>query len=69
MFTFATVKIHAHPTHVVRLRPDLRLVDSLSADFVIFNRLFSDPIDLPRHRVAYVVRAAGAPLVWVYQKE
>lgn len=65
----ASVKIHAHPTHVVRLRHDLKLVDGMDADFVIYNNLFNDPVRLPRHRIAYVVRAAGAPLVWVYQKE
>jgi 4-amino-4-deoxy-L-arabinose transferase-like glycosyltransferase len=64
----ATINIHAHPTHVVRLRPDLQLVDHMEADFVIFNNLFNNPVQLPRHVIGYVVRAAGAPLVWVYQR-
>ncbi len=66
----ATVVVHAHPTNVVHLRSDLRRVpDAKVADFVIHNNLFTDPIKLPAHRTAYVVRAGDGPLVWVYQKE
>jgi hypothetical protein len=39
------------------------------ADFIIFNNLFNTTPKLPHHRVAFVVRAAGAPLAWVYQRE
>jgi len=39
------------------------------ADYVIFNNLFNSlPKDL-NHDLQYVVRAAGAPLVWVYQRK
>jgi len=66
----ATVNIHAHPTHVVHLRSDLKRVpDAKVADFVIHNNLFNPPIKLPTHRTAYVVRANGGALVWVYQRE
>lgn len=65
----ATVKVYAHPKHVVQLRADLKGVDNMDADFVIFNNLFNNRPRLPKHQIAYVVRAAGAPLVWVYRKE
>jgi hypothetical protein len=66
----ATVHVHAHPTHVVHFRSDLKRVrDAKDADFVIHNNLFNPPIKLPTHRTAYVVRANGGALVWVYQKE
>jgi hypothetical protein len=65
----ARVKVFAHPAHVIQLRDDLEIVRDINADYVIFNKLFNDSIKLPRHRTAYVVRAAGAPLVWVYQRE
>lgn len=66
----ATVMVHAHPTHVVNLREDLKRVDHVpQADYVIFNNLFNSlPKDL-NHDLQYVVRAAGAPLVWVYQRK
>ena len=33
-----------------------------------FNDLFNTRPKMPNHRVIYVVRAAGAPLVWVYER-
>jgi hypothetical protein len=61
--------VEVQPAHVVSLRPDLTKVNHNNADFVIYNKLFNDPIKLPKHRIAYVVRVDGAPLVWVYQLE
>ncbi len=64
--------MHAHPTHVLDLRADLQRVDHVAlADYVIFNDLFNTlPRELPRsHRLTYVVRAAGAPLVQVYTRK
>jgi 4-amino-4-deoxy-L-arabinose transferase-like glycosyltransferase len=65
----ARVKVDANPRHVIELRPDLVWVEDDSADYIIYNQLFTGPVRAPRHRVAYVVRAAGAPLVWVYERE
>jgi len=65
----ATVKVYVHPTHVVQLRSDLKLTDRLDADFILYNNLFNNPLPWRDHQLAHVVRAAGAPLVWVYRKE
>ena len=66
----ARVMIHAHPAHVVRLRPDLRQVSFLpQADYIIFNDLFNNRPKSAIHRVTQVVRAAGAPLAWVFERE
>ena len=66
----ARVMIYAHPAHVVRLRPDLRQVSFIpQADYIIFNDLFNNRPKSDKHRVTYVVRAAGAPLAWVYERE
>lgn len=65
----ARVFIFANPRHVITLRPDLQWADNDSADFILYNRLFNPPLHAPRHRIGYVVRAAGAPLVWVYERD
>ena len=66
----AKVMIHAHPAHVVRLRPDLRQVSFVpQADYIIFNDLFNNAPRSEKHRVTYVVRVAGAPLAYVYERE
>jgi 4-amino-4-deoxy-L-arabinose transferase-like glycosyltransferase len=65
----ASVNVYAHPAHVVKLRPDLKRVHTMDADFVIYNDLFNTMPKKHNLRLGYVVRAAGAPLVWVYQRE
>jgi 4-amino-4-deoxy-L-arabinose transferase-like glycosyltransferase len=65
----ARVKIDANPRHVITLRPDLVWTEDNMADYIIYNELFNGPAQAPKHRIAYVVRAAGAPLVWVYERE
>ena len=66
----AKVMIYAHPAHVVRLRPDLRQVSFVpQADYIIFNDLFNNRPKSDKHHVTYVVRAAGAPLAWVYARD
>ena len=66
----AKVMVYAHPAHVVRLRPDLHQVSFVhQADYIIFNDLFNNRPRSDKHRVTYVVRAAGAPLAWVYERE
>ncbi|MCC6747024.1 MAG: glycosyltransferase family 39 protein [Deltaproteobacteria bacterium] len=63
------VFVNAEPSHVLKVRDDLVPVRDPEADWVIYNQLFNDaPFRSPLHRQAYVVRAAGAPLVWVYRK-
>jgi 4-amino-4-deoxy-L-arabinose transferase-like glycosyltransferase len=65
----ARVKIDANPRHTITLRPDLVWTEDSMADYIIYNQLFTGPAHAPKHRIAYVVRAAGAPLVWVYERE
>lgn len=65
-------KVHAyvHPLHVVDLRPDLQRTESFAdADFVMWNDLFNSRPELPDHQIVHVVRAAGAPLVWVFKRQ
>ena len=65
----AKVMVYAHPAHVVRLREDLLQVSHVPhADYIIFNDLFNDRPRSKEHHVSYVVRAAGAPLAWVYER-
>ncbi len=60
---------YVHPTHVIALRDDLKRVDGPGeADYVMFNDLFNTRPEMPEHHVVHVVRAAGAPLVWIYQR-
>ena len=60
---------YVHPTHVIALREDLRRVNGPGqAEYIIFNDLFNSRPKMPQHRLIYVVRAAGAPLVWVYER-
>ena len=60
---------YLHPTHVIALRDDLKRVNGPGqADYIMFNDLFNTRPKMPNHRVIYVVRAAGAPLVWVYER-
>ncbi len=65
----ARVFVFANPRHVITLRPDLQWADNDSADFILYNRLFNPPLHAPRHRIGYVVRAGGAPLCWVYERD
>ena len=66
----ARVMIYCHPAHVVHLREDLEQVSWVElADYIIFNDLFNDRPKSDKHRVTYVVRAAGAPLAWVYERQ
>jgi hypothetical protein len=65
----ARVMIFAHPTHVVSLRDDLERVDVFEqADYVVFNKLYNEAPRTDQHHVIHVVRAGGAPLVWVYER-
>jgi 4-amino-4-deoxy-L-arabinose transferase-like glycosyltransferase len=67
--TGASVMVYAHPTHVVKLRDDLQRVDQFSqADYIINNVLFNPRPKTKDHHVTYVVRAAGAPLVYIYKR-
>ena len=65
----AKVSIQADPSHVFHLRSDLVGVRHLNADYVVHNRLFRPPFSHKDFRVAYVVRAGGAPLAWVYRRQ
>jgi len=66
----AKVKVYVHPTHVVTLRPDLRWWnDARTADYIMFNNLFNTLPDVSNHRLVHVVRVAGGPMVWIYQRK
>lgn len=64
----ARVWVYANPRHVIELRPDVRWADDASADYILYNKLFNPPLRAPDFRVAHVVRAGKAPLVWVYER-
>jgi 4-amino-4-deoxy-L-arabinose transferase-like glycosyltransferase len=65
----ARVQIVVNPRHLVELRPDLHWAEDQKVDFIIYNRMFNEPLRAPGFQIAHVVRAGKAPLVWVYERE
>jgi hypothetical protein len=65
----AKVQVMANPRHLIQLRPDLVWDDYARADYIIYNKLQNGPLRAPDYRIAHVVRAGRAPLVWVYERE
>lgn len=64
----ATVRLLVVPTHVMELRSDLELVESLDADYVMVNETFYDLPQLPHHLLVHAVRAGDAPIVRIYRR-